>query len=71
MFMDHVAKKAVPLAPVRVSSQCAHAPRSCQSHLPTNDKGDNEMILGAVDRCPHICLTAEENPGKPQRGDRR
>ena len=35
-----------------------------------NDKGDNEMILGAVHRSPDICLTAEENPRKPQLGDR-
>ena len=27
------------------------------------------MILGAVHRSPGICLTAEENPGKPQLGD--
>ena len=31
-----------------------------------NDKGDNEIILGAVHRSPGICLTAEENPRKPQ-----
>ena len=30
---------------------------------------DNEMILGAVHRSPGICLTAEENPRKPQLGD--
>ena len=35
-----------------------------------NDKRDNEMILGAVHRSPGICLTAEENPRKPQLGDR-
>jgi hypothetical protein len=28
------------------------------------------MIPGAVHRSPVICLTAEENPGKPQLGDR-
>ena len=28
------------------------------------------MILGAVHRSPSICLTAEENPKKPQLGDR-
>ena len=33
-----------------------------------NYKDDNEMILGAVHRSPGICLTAEENPGKPQLG---
>ena len=35
-----------------------------------NDKGGNEMILGTVYRSPGICLTAEENPRKPQLGDR-
>jgi len=35
-----------------------------------NGKGDNEMILGAVHRSPGICPTAEENPRKPQLGDR-
>ena len=35
-----------------------------------NDKGDNGMILGAVHRSPGICLTAEENPKKPQLVDR-
>ena len=31
--------------------------------------GDNEMILGTVHRSLVICLTAEENPRKPQLGD--
>ena len=35
-----------------------------------NDKGDNEMISETVHRSPGICLTAEENTGKPQLGDR-
>ena len=35
-----------------------------------NDKGDNEIVLGAVHRSPGICLTAERNPRKPQLGDR-
>jgi hypothetical protein len=34
-----------------------------------NDKDDNEMFPGAVHRSPGICLTADENPGKPQLGD--
>ena len=38
--------------------------------MSTNDKGDNEMFLGAVHRSPGICLTAEETPRKPQLGDR-
>ena len=47
-----------------------------KGHLPrvsrqvSNDKGNNEMILVAVHRSPSICLTAEENPRKPQLGDR-
>ena len=28
------------------------------------------MILGAVHRSPRICLTADENSGKPQLGER-
>ena len=49
-----------------------HLPRvSGQSRLSANDKGDNEMILGVVHRSSGICLTAEENSGKPQLGDRR
>ena len=42
--------------------------RSC---LSADDMGDNEMIAGAVYRSPYICLTTEENPGKPQLGDHR
>ena len=34
-----------------------------------NDKGDNEMIPGAVHRSPGIYLTAEENLRKLQLGD--
>jgi hypothetical protein len=37
--------------------------------LVVNDKGVNEMVLGVVHRSPGICLTAEENPRKPQLGD--
>ena len=59
----------VPPAPVRHPSQRPLAP-SIASVTVTNDKGDNEMIPGAVHRSPGICLTAEENPGKPQLGDR-
>ena len=35
-----------------------------------NVKDDNEMIPEAVHRSPGICLTAEENPAKPQLRDR-
>jgi hypothetical protein len=54
----------MPPASVRVPSQRLLAPSVA------NDKGNNEMILEAVHRSPGICLTAEENPRKPQLGDR-
>ena len=43
---------------------------SRQSRRSDNDKGVNEMIPGAVHRSLDIYLTAEENPGKLQLGDR-
>ena len=61
---------AVPPAPVRVPSQRPLAPSVASVTSVANDKGDNEMILGAVDRSPGICFTAEENPRKAQLGDR-
>ena len=61
---------AVPPAPVRVPSQRPLAPSVSSVKSVANDKGDNEMILGAVHRSPGICLTAEENPRKSQLGDR-
>ena len=61
---------AVTPAPVRVSSQRTLAPSDASVKSVANDKGDNEMILGAVHRPPGICLIAEENPRKPQLGDR-
>ena len=60
---------AVPLAPVRVPSLRPLAPSVMLVTSVANDKDDNEMILGAVHRSPGICLTAEENPIKPQLGD--
>ena len=54
---------AVSPAPVRVPSQRPHAPSVASVTSVANDK---EMILGAVDESPGICLTAEENPRKPQ-----
>ena len=60
---------AVPPAPVRVPSQWLLSRVSRQSSLLPNDKGDNEMIPGAVHRSPGIYHTAEENAGKPQLGD--
>ena len=54
------ANVAFPPGPILVSSQ-SHLPRiSRQSGLSANDKGDNEMIPGAV----HIYLRAEEKPDK-------
>ena len=60
---------AVPAAPVWVPSQRPLAPSVASVMSIANDKGDNEMILGAVHRSPGICLTAEENLRKPQLGD--
>ena len=61
---------AVPPAPVRVLSHRSLAPSVTSVTSVVNDKGDNEMIPGAVHRSPGICLTAEKSPGKPQLGDR-
>ena len=61
---------AVPQAPVRFPSQRPLAPSVASVMSVANEKGDNEMILGAVHRSPGICFTAEENPKKPQLGDR-
>ena len=62
---------AVPPVPVRVPSQRPLAPSVAPVTSVANDKGDNEMILGAVYRSPGILLTAEENPRKPQLEDQR
>ena len=51
---------AGPPAPVRVPSQRPLAPSVASDTSVPNDKGDNEMILGAVNRSPGICLTTEE-----------
>ena len=59
---------AVPAAPVRVPSQRPLAPSVASVTSVAN--GDNEIILGAVHRSPGICLTTDENPRKPQLGDR-
>ena len=60
---------AVPPAPVRVPKQRPLAPSVTSITSVANDKGDDEMISGAVHRSG-ICITAEENPGKSQLGDR-
>ena len=55
----------MPTAPVRVPNQKPLAPDVTSV---ANDKGDIEIIPGAVDRSPGMCLTAKENSGKPQLG---
>ena len=61
---------AVPPAPVRIPSQRPLTTRVTSVTSVSNDKGYNDMILGAVHRSPGIFLTAKENPGKSQLGDR-
>ena len=55
------ASVAVPPPPVRVPNQRPLAPSVTSVMSVANDKDDNEMILGAVNRSPDICLAAEEN----------
>ena len=73
-----VAHGAMEVAAKKALSWCGGATSSCPGSYPkaicpesvasvANDKGDYEMIPGAVHRL--ICLTAEETPGKPQLGD--
>ena len=52
----------VPPAPVWVTSQKPLAPSIASVTSVANDKGDNEMIPGAVHISIDICLTSEENP---------
>ena len=54
----------LPPAAVRVSSQWPLAPSVRSVTSVANDRGDNEMILGAVNRSPGIYLTTEEIPKK-------
>ena len=61
---------AVPPVPVRVPSQRSSAPSVMSVTSVANDKGDNEMIPGAVHRTSGICLMAVKTPGIPQLGDR-
>ena len=61
---------AVPPPPVRVPSQRSLVPNVTSVTSVANDKGDYEMIPRSVNRSPGICHTVEENPGKPQLGDR-
>ena len=60
-----LASVAVPPAPVQIPSQSPLALSVASVTSVSNDKGDNEIILGAVHRPPGIYLTAEENPRKP------
>ena len=53
---------AVPPAPVGVLSQLPLAPSVASVTSVGNDKGDNEIMLGAVCRFRGICLTAEKTP---------
>ena len=48
-----------------------HLPQVSRQSRLLADEGDNEMIQGAVWNSSDICLTAVENPGKPQLGDRQ
>ena len=57
---------AVLLVPVRVPSQRPLTPSVASVTSVAIDKGDSEMILGVVHRSAGICITAEENPRKPQ-----
>ena len=56
---------AVPLAPVRVASQILLAPSITSI---TNDKGDNEMILGG---CAQISWHLPYSWGKPRKTSAR
>ena len=49
----------VPPAHVRVPSQRPLVPSVASVTSVANDKGDNEMILGAVHKSPGIFLIAE------------
>ena len=64
------ASVAVPPAPVRVPGQRPLVPSAKSVTSVANDKGDNAMIPRVVHRSPFMFLAAEENPGKPQLGDR-
>ena len=59
----------MPQEPVRVPGQRPLSPSVTSITLPASDKGDNEMIPGAVHRYPGIYLIAEENPVKHQLAD--
>ena len=58
---------AVPPAPVRAPRKRPLVPSVTTV---TNDNSNNYMNPGYVHESPGISLTAEENPGKPQLGNR-
>ena len=60
---------AVPPAPAWVPGQRPLLPSVAPVTTVANDKGDNELIPGVL-RSLYNFLTAEENPGKSQLGDR-
>ena len=64
------ASVAVSPAPVLVPSQRPLAPSVASVTSVANEKGDNEMIPGVVNRSPGIYLTTKKNPEKPQLRDR-
>ena len=53
-----------------LSGFLALAPNVSSITSSANDKGDNEMIPGAVHKSPGICLKVKENPENSQLGDR-
>ena len=65
IFLLSIEPWAVPPVTVRVPSQRSRTPSVALVTSVANDKGDNEMILGAVHRYPGIFLIAEENPFPP------
>ena len=62
---------AVSPATVRVPSQKPLATSVTSVTSVCWWQGDNEMVPATMNRSPGIYLTAEENPGKSQLGDRR
>ena len=60
----------VPPAPVWFPRQRPLVPSAMSVTSVANDKGNNEMIPGAVHRSPGIFLKTAENPVKHHVGDR-
>ena len=55
----------VPPAPLRIHSQRPLAPNVASVTSVPNDKGDNEMILGAVHRKPQLEEPSDEGAVRP------